>query len=64
MRLSRKSNMVLALTMLSVLVGCSDYMSREDGVTVRVGNAPQANAYIQVIDQWPATAGNVNVSGN
>lgn len=64
MHSSRKNKIWLGLVALTVVSGCADIMSREDSITVRAGNAVQANTHIQTIDHWPANAGNVQVSGN
>lgn len=64
MRSSRRSNLMSLLAFTALLSGCADYLSREDAVTLRAGNAAEANAFIQVIDHWPSDAGNVDVSGN
>lgn len=64
MRLSQRNNLWIPLAAALLVSGCADIMSREDSITARVGNAPQANAYIQTIDHWPSNAGNVQVSGN
>lgn len=53
--LTRSNLLVLALALAS-LAGCADYMNRRDTVSMRAGNAPEANSAIHVINPSPPGA--------
>lgn len=54
MRLSPRSKAAVLLLAVAVLGGCADYMNRRDTVTLRSGNAPEANTAIHTVNPWPA----------
>lgn len=56
MRLSPRSKSILLLVMAVVLSGCADYMNRRDSVTLRAGDAIEANTAIHVINPSPPIA--------
>lgn len=52
---------VAAILAVSILSGCADYMNRWDRVSVRSGNAPDANSAIQTIEPFPSAADNATI---
>lgn len=59
---SRKSNLILALAMATLVAGCADYMNRRDTITFGAGNAPEANSMIQTINHFPANASDTTIT--
>jgi hypothetical protein len=47
--------LILALA-VTTLAGCADYMNRRDSVSLRAGNASEANSAIHVINPSPPIA--------
>jgi hypothetical protein len=54
MRWSPRNKAAVLLLAAAVLSGCADYMNRRDSVTLRAGNAAEANTAIHTVNPWPA----------
>lgn len=61
--LSSKSKLaaVVGLVSVNLLSSCADYMNRWDSVSLRNGNAPEANTAIQAIEAFPPEANNATI---
>jgi hypothetical protein len=44
------------ILMLSAVAGCSEYLSRRDGISIYGGDAVAGNQIVQMVDPWPAVA--------
>lgn len=55
---NKKTLLVLAPL---VLAGCADYMSHRDSITLRAGDAPEANAAIHAKYPWPPNVSNTTI---
>lgn len=58
---SRSSKLLLAMICLTQVAGCADYLSRRDSITLRAGDAPEANTMIQTIYPFPNNASDTNI---
>jgi hypothetical protein len=56
MRSSTRSNLLILALAVTTLAGCADYMNRRDSVSLRAGNASEANSAIHVINPSPPIA--------
>jgi hypothetical protein len=58
-----RSLAVMALAATTVLAGCTDmYLDRRDTVSFGAGDAVAVNKVTQMVDPWPARAGDRNIS--
>jgi hypothetical protein len=48
--------------MAGLLSSCGDYLNRRDTVSVRAGDAVEANTAIHEISPWPPYVENTNVN--
>ena len=63
--MSRSKSRCLAVLALAAtaLGGCTDmYLDRRDTVTFGAGDAVAVNKVTQMVDPWPASAGNRNIA--
>ncbi len=44
------------ILMLPAMAGCSEYLSRRDGLSIYGGDAVTGNQVVQMIDPWPPVA--------
>ena len=58
---TRSAGLALFAALVLPAAGCSSYMSRNDAVSASAGDAVAANAAIQTVDPWPATAANTDI---
>jgi hypothetical protein len=49
----RKSSVITLIAAASVLASCAEYMNRRDTVSIRAGDAVEANKAIHEISPWP-----------
>jgi hypothetical protein len=62
-RNNSRNRVILALAATTLLGGCTDmYLDRRDTVTFGAGDAVAANKVTQMVDPWPAYAGNRNIA--
>lgn len=53
----------LALTaVLAALAGCSEYLERQDNVSLAGGNAVNGDKVIQMVDPWPPASANRDIA--
>jgi hypothetical protein len=58
----RTASLLLLAAGLASLAGCmSDEFARNEGVTLRAGNAAAANTVLQMVDPWPAGVENTDL---
>lgn len=47
---------------LPAMAGCSEYLSRRDGISIYGGDAVTGNQVVQMVDPWPAAAADRNIA--
>ncbi len=52
---------ILALSILTGVSGCADYMNHRDSVTLGAGNALEGNIALHTIDPFPANAKDTDI---
>lgn len=61
-RFRRYRALALALVVATTAAACSDlYYDRRETISRHGGDASESNKAVQVIDPWPANAGNLNI---
>ncbi len=55
---------VFATMLMGLTSACSQYLERNEGVTLSAGDAVAQNKAVQMIDPWPLYAGQTNIPGN
>ena len=62
----RPSNNVLRglalTTALAALAGCSEYLERQNNVSLVGGNAVRADVAVQMVDPWPPASANREIA--